>query len=99
MLSLSATLAEQGITGTAQLSYLYVPVQVPNAWRFLMELDEEMPLDGLTELQGIGSLHQLQHLPNDLRKLTFHPKFNGSSWALPRKMVLFLIDRVWNRIL
>ena len=61
-----------------RLSYVYVPVKVQDAWRFLMGVsDNEVPLDGISQLEGVGALpSQLQHLPDDLQRLTFHPKFN-----------------------
>ena len=59
-----------------RLSYIYVPVKVQDAWRFLMGVsDDEVSLDGIAQLEGVGA-RQLQHLPDDLQRLTFHPKFN-----------------------
>ena len=39
--------------------------------------DDEASLDGIAQLEGVGALpSQLQYLPDDLQRLTFHPKFN-----------------------
>lgn len=67
-----------GLQPATRLSYVYVPVKVQDAWRFLMGVsDDEASLDGIEQLEGVGALpSQLQHLPDDLQRLTFHPKFN-----------------------
>ena len=63
------------------ISYVYEPSSLHDAWRFLSGLsvdDEEIALDGLTQLEGIHSLDQLRELPKTLQTLSFSPDFSES---------------------
>ena len=58
--------------GAIDLSYVYVPGSLYGAWRFLQGLPvDDLPLEGLTELEGLQSRNQLRYLPDELVSLHF----------------------------
>ncbi|CAK9108864.1 Putative F-box and FNIP repeat-containing protein L60 [Durusdinium trenchii] len=86
MLSSSKTLKEEGLRvgSAAKVTYVYTPTNLRLAWMFLQQLpvDEESPLEGIVEIQGIKSLHQLRELPQSLRRLSFDNHFNSRTEQL-----------------
>ena len=82
MLDLKKTLKEQGLldsSSSVRVSYVYVPANLENAWRFVESLpvdDEVSALDGITHLEGISSLKQVRQLPESLECLAFGGDFN-----------------------
>eukprot|EP00434_Breviolum_minutum_P001192 symbB.v1.2.001043.t2/scaffold56.1/size371842/14 len=66
---------------SVSVSYVYLPVNVLDAWNYLRGLhiednDGHFALEGVTELSGISSVQQLEHLPQSLQTLRFHYVFN-----------------------
>lgn len=95
MLSSSKTLKEEGLRvgSAAKVTYVYTPTNLRLAWMFLQQLpvDEESPLEGIVEIQGIKSLHQLRELPRvcDACPLTI------TSIPAPSSLELFLGQAAW----
>lgn len=79
-LLLNKTLGEQGVCGS--LSCTRVPGSIYDAWCFLQGIEvpeQEFALEGVTQVRGIRSLEQLQHLPiSSVQSLTFHDNFDQS---------------------
>jgi len=49
------------------LSYLYIPINLYAAWKYLKGravLEEEFALHGVTKIEGVESGNQLQNLPH-----------------------------------
>ncbi|CAK9114397.1 Putative F-box and FNIP repeat-containing protein L60 [Durusdinium trenchii] len=106
MLSPAKSLKEQGLhrseaeesetDSCLQVSYIYGPSNLQNAYRFIIGLpveEEEIALEGLTLLSGMSSLNQLRELPASLRTLAFGEDFNqgleGLHWPSNMKSLTF----------
>eukprot|EP00435_Cladocopium_sp_Y103_P057833 s56_g20.t1 len=80
-LSLDQTLRQQGLGECVTLSYVYVPVDILAAWKYLQGEhveDEEFALHGLTRIEGVKSARQLLQLPSSLQHLKLDRNFNES---------------------
>eukprot|EP00435_Cladocopium_sp_Y103_P037355 s2023_g9.t2 len=81
-LSLDQTLRQQGLVGECiTLSYVYIPVDMLAAWKYLIGKpaeDEEFSLHGLTRIGGIEKLWQILLLPGSLQQLELGEEFNES---------------------
>ena len=93
-LSFDQTLLEQGIgcevnevnevnefneVNEVTLTSVYLPVKIQSAWSYLRDHHTDMSsLQGLTQLEGIGSLLHLRNLPHSVKSLTLSHHFNRS---------------------
>ena len=71
-LSLDQNLRQQGLGECVTLSYVYVPVEILAAWKYLQGEqveDQEFSLHGLTRIGGVESARQLLQLPSSLQHL------------------------------
>ena len=79
-LSLDQTLRQQGLGECAALSYVYVPVDILAAWKYLQGEqveDQEFSLHGLTRIGG-ESARQLLQLPSSLQHLKLSEDFDAT---------------------
>ena len=79
-LSLDQTLRQQGLGECATLSYVYVPVDILAAWKYLQGEqveDQEFSLHGLTRIGG-ESARQLLQLPSSLQHLKLSEDFDAT---------------------
>eukprot|EP00913_Durusdinium_trenchii_P000656 g609.t1 len=86
------------------LSYVFVPLNLIDAWRFLHGLpvpDEEHVLEGVTRIEGLDSLEQLRALPSTLREATLASDFDQSleSVSLPDQLQLLRFGNEFNQSL
>jgi len=77
---LHKALHEQGIVGkAATLSCTYVPTDLYAAWCAIQVLpvsQEELALEGVTQIAGAPNAEYLKHLPQTLEHMTFKDEFN-----------------------
>ncbi|CAK8992687.1 unnamed protein product [Durusdinium trenchii] len=77
-ISLRKAVKDYGLESGSYVGYVYVPVNLHEAWRYLQGWpvdDEEFTLEGVTQLGGVPSV---ESLPSSLTELILHPDFNQS---------------------
>ena len=101
-LSLDQTLRQQGLGECATLSYVYVPVDILAAWKYLQGEqveDQEFSLHGLTRIGGVESARQLLQLPNSLHHLKLDKIFDATlhGVTLPAGLQTLTFGRCFNK--